>query len=257
VEQFTLYEYLDLIYIKIKEEKKRKMVNISDLIAGAVKRAPGGSGTTNVSQATARLGSVTRSLVPVGAWKSDPMPSRIIQGAVRRDTSVQPIARSPSQMQTISTGLSQPTPRVQLPISRGSATSSYVTQLAQSSVSRQPATRPPPMNVRQAMGGVTPPFPTGRNVVSPIVGDRTGMLPPSTLATQSAFGGETGGMGTAAPAAGAAAAADLGLGGIGESISSFGSGIVDTIKEYIPLAIKVILAVIVIKIVLWLLRGRR
>jgi hypothetical protein len=58
-----------------------------------------------------------------------------------------------------------------------------------------------------------------------------------------------------APASGAAA--DLGLGGIGESVSSFGSGIVNTVKEYIPLAIKVVLAVIVIKIVLWLLRGRR
>jgi hypothetical protein len=61
----------------------------------------------------------------------------------------------------------------------------------------------------------------------------------------------------AAAAAPASAAADLGLGGIGESVSSFGSGIVNTVKEYIPLAIKVILAVIVIKIVLWLLRGRR
>jgi hypothetical protein len=59
----------------------------------------------------------------------------------------------------------------------------------------------------------------------------------------------------AAPASGAAA--DLGLGGIGESMSDIGNSIADTVKEYLPLAIKVILAVIIIKIVLWLLRGRR
>jgi hypothetical protein len=105
-------------------------------------------------------------------------------------------------------------------------------------------------------------------VVSPVLGDKAGIAPPSTLSTQGAFGGESGGMGAAAGGgggmgagagggAGAGAGADLGLGGIGDSISSLGSGIVDTIKEYIPLAIKVILAIIVIKIVLWLLRGRR
>jgi len=53
------------------------------------------------------------------------------------------------------------------------------------------------------------------------------------------------------------AAGGLGLGGIGESITSTGTGIVNMVKQYIPLAVKVILAVIVIKIVLWLIRGKK
>jgi len=46
-------------------------------------------------------------------------------------------------------------------------------------------------------------------------------------------------------------------GGLSGSISNLGSSITNTIKEYIPLAIKIILAIIVIKILLWLLKGRR
>jgi hypothetical protein len=41
-----------------------------------------------------------------------------------------------------------------------------------------------------------------------------------------------------------------GLGGIGDSITN-------TVKSYIPLAIKIVLAVVAIKILLWLIRGRR
>jgi hypothetical protein len=127
---------------------------------------------------------------------------------------------------------------------------------------RAPTNIPSPSRIPADIGGAARTLPTGRSVVSPVAGDRTGIVPPSTLSTQGAFGGESGGMGAGAGAgagggAGAGAGADLGLGGIGDSISSLGSGIVDTIKEYIPLAIKVILAIIVIKIVLWLLRGRR
>lgn len=53
------------------------------------------------------------------------------------------------------------------------------------------------------------------------------------------------------------AASDLGLGNIGGDITSTGKGIIDIIMQYIPLAIKIVVAVIVIKIVLSLLRGRR
>jgi hypothetical protein len=53
----------------------------------------------------------------------------------------------------------------------------------------------------------------------------------------------------AAPLGGGAFATTSSPGGLG--------GIVDTVKSYVPLAIKIVLAVIVIKIVLWLVRGRR
>jgi len=46
-------------------------------------------------------------------------------------------------------------------------------------------------------------------------------------------------------------------GGLDGSISGIGSNIIGTVKQYIPLAIKVVLAIIVIKILLWLLKGRR
>jgi hypothetical protein len=65
-----------------------------------------------------------------------------------------------------------------------------------------------------------------------------------------------GGMGTAAlPSAGGEGT--LSLGSIGTGVSDIGSGIMNTIKEYIPLAIKIILAFIIIKIVLWLILRRK
>lgn len=104
------------------------------------------------------------------------------------------------------------------------------------------------------VGGTTLRLPAGRNVISPISGDRTGVLPTSTLATEGVFGGVNGGMGAVAPPT--ISASPLSIGGIGSSITSAGTGIIDMIKQYIPLAIKVILAVIVIKIVLWLVKRR-
>jgi len=59
------------------------------------------------------------------------------------------------------------------------------------------------------------------------------------------------------PAVGTIPGGGLGLGSIGASLTSTGTGIVNIVKQYIPLATKVVLAVIVIKIVLWLVRGRR
>jgi hypothetical protein len=47
------------------------------------------------------------------------------------------------------------------------------------------------------------------------------------------------------------------LTGLGSSISKMGVGASNTLATFVPLAIKVILAVIVIKIVLWLIRGRK
>jgi hypothetical protein len=47
------------------------------------------------------------------------------------------------------------------------------------------------------------------------------------------------------------------LGGIGGDLQAFGGNILDQFKALIPTAIKIIAAVVVIKIVLWLVRGRR
>jgi hypothetical protein len=48
-----------------------------------------------------------------------------------------------------------------------------------------------------------------------------------------------------------------GIGGIGGDISNIGSGIMDTAKSYAPLAIKIVLAVIGIKILMSILGGRK
>lgn len=80
-------------------------------------------------------------------------------------------------------------------------------------------------------------------------GPAVGTIPGGGLGTV-AGGGAGGGL-TAAPIGG------LGLGSIGSSITGAGTGVMNTITEYLPLAIKVVVAVIVIKIVLGLMGGRR
>jgi hypothetical protein len=62
-----------------------------------------------------------------------------------------------------------------------------------------------------------------------------------------------GGLGTVAAAGGGGLSTALGLGDVGDTMG----GIMDTIKGLIPIAIKIIIAVIVVKIVLWLIRGRK
>ena len=82
-----------------------------------------------------------------------------------------------------------------------------------------------------------------------------------TTASRTAGTGIAGG-GTAlargGPAVGVQPGAGLDLGlGIGSSLSNVGSGIMNTVTSYIPLAIKLVLLFIGIKAVLWLMRGRR
>lgn len=115
-----------------------------------------------------------------------------------------------------------------------------------------------------------------RNYASPRV--TTYRRRTTRLSTESSFGGINGGMG-AAPVASAAAAAAAVIpitpaaaftGGIaptalgpslltnmGSSVSKAGVNISNTFGTIIPLAIKIIIAVIVIKIVLWLIKRRR
>lgn len=126
------------------------------------------------------------------------------------------------------------------PAYRGAIRTSYVRDVTVPSLRGVPRS-----NIPQARNltpnGIIPGLPTG-----------LGIMPSRTAPTSSAFGGVGGGTGISGVSAG-----DLGLGGIGTSISSLGSGIMGTVTGLIPIAIKVVVAVIVIKIVLWLLKGRR
>jgi hypothetical protein len=76
-----------------------------------------------------------------------------------------------------------------------------------------------------------------------------------TAGTGLAAGGTA--LGRGAPSVGSVPGGELGLGGIGTDITATGKGIMDTITQYLPLAVKVVVAVIVIKIVLSLVRGRK
>jgi hypothetical protein len=86
-----------------------------------------------------------------------------------------------------------------------------------------------------------------------IAAARTGALSFGTAATGLAAGGSA--LARGGPSVGTIPGG--GLAGIGESLTSTGAGITNMVKQYIPLATKVILAVIVIKIVLWLVIGRK
>lgn len=172
----------------------------------------------------------------------------LIQSSYRRDPSVQPITYSSSQIQTITGQLSRPTTLVRLPSTRTGAASSYVTQLIQSSYRRAPSST----TLSRGIEGTALRLPAGRSVISPAVGDRTGILPTSTLSTQSVFGGAQGGLGAATSPLGPAT-----LTNFSSSVGKAGTSIMNTLATLIPLAIKVILAVIVIKIVLWLIKRRR
>jgi hypothetical protein len=65
------------------------------------------------------------------------------------------------------------------------------------------------------------------------------------------------GLGAGTTGAGALGGLGGGIGGIGGDISNIGSGIMDTAKSYAPLAIKIVLAVIGIKILMSILGGRK
>lgn len=81
-----------------------------------------------------------------------------------------------------------------------------------------------------------------------------------TTASRSAGSGVASG-GTAlaygGPAVGAPPGAGLNLSGVGSSITSAGTSALNVVTQYIPLATKVVLAVIAVKVVLWLVRGKK
>lgn len=77
-------------------------------------------------------------------------------------------------------------------------------------------------------------------------------LDPAGAALGAGSGGALGGLG-----GGALGGLGTGIGGIGGDISNIGSGIMDTAKSYAPLAIKIVLAIIGIKILMSILGGRK
>jgi len=97
--------------------------------------------------------------------------------------------------------------------------------------------------------GVNIPTRPGVNIPTrPVLG---GIIP--TIIAQPAQPGE----GLITPSVVGGGLGGLGLGDIGGDIKAFGGNIIDQFKALIPTAIKIIAAVIIIKIVLWLMRGRR
>jgi hypothetical protein len=52
-------------------------------------------------------------------------------------------------------------------------------------------------------------------------------------------------------------AEDLGIGEMLGNVKAFGSDITNQVKTFIPTAVMIIAAVVILKIVLWLIRGRR
>lgn len=168
---------------------------IGRLIAGAIHRVPGGSGTINVREVTAGLATPTRAPIGRGDWRSEPIPPSIMRGAVSRT--------APAR------------------IAAGS--------------------------LRESL-----PASVTRSIIPAILGS------PSTPISTASMGG-----GAIAQAPAPASGLGGGLGEIGTQLggglTNIGSSISKTATDYLPLAIKVVIAVIVIKIVLWLVRagGRR
>ena len=164
--------------------------------------------------------------------------SELIRASYRKDTSVPSISYTPSQMQGISRELAQA-----IPISK--------TQIVLSQSGRTPYS-----------GGVSIlPIIKKAPSVQPTA-PRTWMTPITTRVISAPMAptalGRTSKISAAALGGGAIAPVSPGVsGGFGESISNLGGSITDTIKQFIPIAIKILLAVIVIKIFLWLLRGRK
>lgn len=115
--------------------------------------------------------------------------------------------------------------------------------------------------VSRVLGGSGTTIPLGSRVIptrTPMSGIggslAQGISVPPALAPAGAFGGRNGGIGAAAAPTALGPAT---LSGVSSSITSAGTGIINTLGSLIPLAIKIILAVIVIKIVLWLIKGRK
>ena len=206
------------------------MTSIEDIIQSAVKRAPGGSG---ISYAGKTIGNVpmprsmrskSLTLTPKGSNVN-----LLIQSAIRRAPSIQP----------------------------------SVPKIATSSVTQRSLSAPVAPTAIGRLGSVARTDPLQSSYMQTLLppGSRTGQIIQSSVRRSSASGGFTpipsasaaplgGGAVAAAPSSGA-------LGGITGSLTGLGSSITSTVKSYIPIATKIVLAIIAIKMLLWLMRGRR
>ena len=153
---------------------------------------------------------------------------QLIRGSYRKDTSVSSISYSPEQMQTTSQQLARGTPITQ--------TSIKISQRG-----------------RTPYQGITAPSiqPTAPRIWTTPITTRAISAPVSPTAlgrTPSIMSAATLGGGAVAPASSSDG---------GGLISNIGSGISDIIQKYMPIAIKVVIAIVAIKVLWWLLRGRR
>lgn len=106
------------------------------------------------------------------------------------------------------------------------------------------------MRARPTISMTARPTSTGAllQTILPVAG-AAGQMPARGVAGASGAGGLPGG--------GLTGGLSTSLGGITGDIGATFGGIVDQAKGFIPTAIKIIAAIVVIKIVLWLVRGRR
>jgi len=163
--------------------------------------------------------------------------NKLIRTAYRKDTSVKSIEYTPSQMQAISRGLTQSTPvsKTRIVLSQSGQTPYRGSSIL--SMVKSPSVQP------TAPRTWTTPI-TTRAISAPVAPTALGRT--SSIISAAPLGG--GAIPTPSPGVG---------GGLSGSISNLGSSISDTIQKYMPIAIKVVLAIIAIKVLWWLLRGRR
>jgi len=156
--------------------------------------------------------------------------------SMRKDTSVTSINYTPSQMQAISQQLAQST-RKPASLTLLSERSPYQGIITAALTKRAPSVQPTAPRT-----WITPI--TSRAISAPVAPTALGRT--SSIISAAPLGG--GGIPTSSPGVG---------GGLSSTISDVGTGISDIIQKYIPIAIKVVLAIIAIKVLWWLLRGRR
>lgn len=141
--------------------------------------------------------------------------------------------------------------------SRTKIASSRIQSLIRRSVVRRPTTRSTSMTSSLLRSRRISTRPTARPTTRIMGGSARSMLQSVLPAAGAGAGGVTPARGATAAEGVATGGLGLSLGGIGGDISSTAGGIINQFKSFIPTAVKIIAAVVVLKIVLWLIKGRR
>ena len=163
--------------------------------------------------------------------------SELIRSAYRKQTPGS-VRYSSTQMQAITRGLAQSTPisKTQIVLSQRGRTP-YRGSSILPTLKRGPSIQPTAPRTF-----ITPI--TTRAISAPVAPTALGRT--SSIISAAPLGG--GAIPTPSPGVGE---------GLSSTISNVGTGISDTIQKYMPIAIKVVIAIIAIKVLWWLLKGRR